>query len=441
MFTVRRRTFAALSIAAACTGAAAPAAADPAAFATQAGTSCSSFPSPSVAGSSHAVAAYRVTLDSTLSSDRATIGSNFTQIRPGEIAWDFRENVGAGSVLYNPVNSCILAGPGAFYQVSWHDVPSGAVTYTGIGPLSYLPFIARADGPWQADLTLSQGSVEVSYPYGSSQAFSSSGTYLDPYVSGGSSYLRIGPLDGPRPAWTVTIRPAQPYLGSVTTEDPAYRSGTPITVRYGPNADMTMTATVAAAGGAPFRTIGSAFAAARGSRSVTWDGMNQLGVPVPDGAYTVALSGTDAYGQAAPPGFVTIRIDNTAPSVQVSPSRISKTGSLFISASDPSGLRTYPSNSVTIDGQNAGNLPDDGTGTVSPSSGWSYGSHTVAVKIGDRLGNEATRTFTFRQPCRTVRVAQRYRKTITRRVFRAKRWRYVRVRVWRTRYVNRTRCD
>ena len=78
---------------------------------------------------------------------------------------------------------------------------------------------------------------------------------------------------------------------------------------------------------------------------------------------------------------------------------------------------------------------------MSPSSGWSYGSHTVAVKIGDRLGNEATRTFTFRQPCRTVRVAQRYRKTITRRVFRAKRWRYVRVRVWRTRYVNRTRCD
>ncbi len=439
MFIARRRIFAALTIAAA--AAAPPAAADPAEFATQAGTSCSSFPSPGVAASSHAVAAYRVTVNSTLSSDQASIGSIFRQIRPGEAAWDFRESVGAGSVLFNPVISCTLAGPGASYQVSWHDVPSGAVTYTGSGPLSWLPFIARADGPWQADLTLSQGSVSVGVPYETSQAFSSSGTYMDSFVSAGTRSLFIDPLDGPRPAWTVTIRPSQPYLGSVTAADPASRSGTPITVRYSPNTDMTMTATVAPAGGAPFRTIGTGFPAAHGSRSVTWDGMNQLGAPVPDGAYTVALSGTDAYGQAAPPGFATFRIDNTAPAVQATPSTISRTGSLFISASDPSGLRTYPYNAVTVDGQEAGYLPDDGTGTVSPpGSGWSYGNHTVAVSVGDRLGNEAVRTFTFRQPCRDVRVAQRYLKTVTRRVFRAKRWRYVRVRVWRTRYVNRTRC-
>jgi hypothetical protein len=275
---------------------------------------------------------------------------------------------------------------------------AGAVTTTSSGYVANnLAFNTPAAAHYVADLSLAQGALKVSDER-ATQTFASSGTFdLGVLKGGGPDVLSLTPQDGPQARWTLSIH-ALPVVLSSVAFDRDYVRPTQITkASYTFDGDVTLTATILNSANQAVRTLATKIAVAKGDHSLTWDGLDGSGSPVPDGSYTLAISYTDAAGNNGT-GQASITVDATPPSVSVlSRSSMPQTHGLVVQVADKlSGLKSA---TLTVDGRAVQKL---GVGesrfTFIPSGGWPAGTHSFTVSATDNAGNSTKTYGTFRVP-------------------------------------------
>lgn len=190
------------------------------------------------------------------------------------------------------------------YTFSLYDAPSTPFTVSGAvtscptcSPQNDIRFSAPATAHYVADLTLTQGSVDLSGGPGD-HVFASSGLYDLGYLATGERDIRLTPLAGPTAKWSLSVH-ALPVVLSGLRFDPAQiRPKQVTTISYHVDGDVTLSAAIENSAGTVVRTLASDLAVAAGDNTLTWDGLDQSGSPVPNGTYTVAVSFTDAAGSS-----------------------------------------------------------------------------------------------------------------------------------------------
>ena len=156
-------------------------------------------------------------------------------------------------------------------------------------------------------------------------------------------------------------------------------------------------ATVLNAAQQPVRTLATNAPVSLGSHSLTWDGLNNSGSPVPDGWYTLAISYTDATGQTGA-AQASIVVDGAAPTATMtSPSRLHWKRGLVVGIAD--NLSGVTSASLAVDGRGVRTLASGQPQfTYMPSGGWRIGVHSYSVTARDAAGNALRRSGTFTVP-------------------------------------------
>jgi hypothetical protein len=122
-----------------------------------------------------------------------------------------------------------------------------------------------------------------------------------------------------------------------------------------------------------------------------WDGKDGSSVLLPDGLYTVEITGTDHAGNSVTDTSKTILLDNTAPTVDAGVDKVSKTDSAIdASATDTSGsgIATYAwtGTGLTFTSNNTEDT------TVSASAD---GAYDATLSVTDYVGNHASDTMQF----------------------------------------------
>jgi D-glucuronyl C5-epimerase-like protein/flagellar hook capping protein FlgD/PASTA domain-containing protein len=200
------------------------------------------------------------------------------------------------------------------YTFNLYDAPSTPFTVSGAvtncptcSPQNDVRFSAPGTAHYVADLTLTQGSVDLSGGP-SHQVFGSSGSYDLGYLDRGQRDLYLTPLAGPTAKWSLSIH-ALPVMLSGLKSDPAQiRPKQITTIGYHVDGDVTLSAAIESSSGTLVRTLASDLAVADGDNTLTWDGLNQARSPVPNGRYTVAVSFTDAAGNSGS-GHASVKVE------------------------------------------------------------------------------------------------------------------------------------
>lgn len=200
------------------------------------------------------------------------------------------------------------------YTVNFYDAPSTPFTVSGAvtscptcSPQNDIRFSAPGTAHYVADLTLTQGSVDLSGGPGD-HVFASSGRYDLGYLDRGQRDIYLTPLAGPTAKWSLSIH-ALPVLLSGLKSDPArIRPKQTTTIGYHVDGDVTLSAAIENSSGAVVRKLASSLAVAAGDNTLTWDGLDQAGSPVPNGRYTVAVSFTDAAGNSGS-GHASVQVE------------------------------------------------------------------------------------------------------------------------------------
>jgi hypothetical protein len=195
-----------------------------------------------------------------------------------------------------------------------YDAPSTPFTVSGAvtscpacSPRNDIRFAAPGTAHYVADLTLTQGSVDLSGGSGE-HVFASSGRYDLGYLSPGQHDVHLTPLAGPTAKWSLAVH-ALPVVLSGLRPDPArIRPKQIATIGYHLDGDVTLTATIEDSSGTLVRTLASDLAVVAGDHGLTWDGLGQAGSPVPNGTYTVAVTFTDAAGNSGS-GHASVRVE------------------------------------------------------------------------------------------------------------------------------------
>jgi hypothetical protein len=195
-----------------------------------------------------------------------------------------------------------------------YDAPSTPFTVSGAGtscptcsPQNDVRFSAPGTAHYVADLTLAQGSVDLSGGPGG-QVFASSGTYDLGYLGSGQRDIHLTPLAGPTAKWSLAVH-ALPVVLSGLRSDPArIRPKQHTTIGYHVDGDVTLSAAIENSSGALVRKLASGLAVAAGDNRLEWDGLDQAGSPVPNGTYTVVVTFTDAAGNPGS-GHASIKVE------------------------------------------------------------------------------------------------------------------------------------
>ena len=195
-----------------------------------------------------------------------------------------------------------------------YDAPSTPFTVSGAVTSCHtcssrndLRFSAPGTAHYVADLTLTQGSVDLSGGP-DNRVFASSGRYDLGYLDTGRRDVYLTPLAGPTAKWSLSIH-ALPVVLSGPKPDPALiRPRQRTTIGYRVDGDVTLSAAIENSSGARVQTVASDLAVAAGDNTLTWNGLNQAGTPVRNGTYTVAVSFTDAAGNSGS-GRASIRVE------------------------------------------------------------------------------------------------------------------------------------
>lgn len=323
-----------------------------------------------------------------------------THIYGNEVLWEpAEEGLGVGSSYFWTLG----CWPGS-YTLQLFDVPTTPTSFTGTtaygdgswepGTGSTLAYRAPAGAPYVADVTLTQGAIRLTPGSGLGVVVSSSGSYDLGVLNSGLYELHVGSVDGPRARWTIRIRAAPVTISGTKFNRPAAKPGVGLTASYTLTSDSTVSAIVLAANGALIRNLGSGFPAARGQRSLRWDGLDEYGRPVPSGVYKLRVNAVDVPGNTAS-GLASVVIDGTRPQVVVlSPRILPRRRGLVVRTTDlHSGLRKatlYVDKRVVASRRGAGSL------IFRPRSGWRPGRHVLRVVASDSVGNVADIARAFR---------------------------------------------
>jgi flagellar hook capping protein FlgD len=294
---------------------------------------------------------------------------------------------------------CADATVDVAYTVDYFDLTTtptqfmGADTLSGTHPDNTLSFATPAAAHYVADLSLTQGAVALSDGT-VNQTFASSGRFDLGILARDTYGLALTPEDGPQAKWSVTIH-ALPVVLSGLKFDRQFERATQITTAsYSLDGDVTLTATIRNSAQQVVRSLASSTHVPIGAHSLTWDGLDSAGSPVPDGTYTLAISYVDAAGNSGG-GQTSVVVDDTPPTVNSeSPQTLKPTQGLVVDVGD--ALSGVVGASLSVDGKKVRSL---GTGETQfvyvPSGGWRGGTHSFAVAATDKAGNTANQGGSF----------------------------------------------
>lgn len=358
--------------------------------------------------------------------------SNVTDFATGPVAGDHPEVVGrlstqgaggdyrsrhfgSGDTVWSPTSPLrsgesgeerIICFGTTDFTLELFDVPVPPASFSGSSNPdrdgSGVVFRAPGAGQYVADVSVTQGAVAVSTDGGSvgfgqcglprRQVFASVGQFQFGLINGKATCLvNVRAEDGPVANWTVAFRAIPGAVTGLKFARATARSGRSVRASYQLTADARLSAVIRNSSGQTVRTLGGFFSAARGSRTLTWDGINASGRPVRSGRYALEISGEDVNGFALQTRAPLI-VDNGAPKVRrLSPRRLVSTRALVIGLEDQlSGVRSARLN---VGGRTVRRLSGSRRSTsrrliYRPRTGWSRGrSYRYAVLASDRAGN------------------------------------------------------
>ena len=341
---------------------------------------------------------------------RVTITSGQTSYygNAGAVWWDFPplgRAVPAGGAPEEFISCATNCG----VHVDWFEVPTAPVTFSGVitqGPYgaSDIGFIAPTEGNYHAAVTLTRGSV-IFYGPGSCPNFSPipatvSGTISLGHLNAGpNNFCILAPPDSGA-AWSATIARDPVAVSLAAPPQSTARPGAPTEITFQVNESGTVSEVVRNAGtNQTVRTIGNAIGVLAGQNRATWNGLDDLGHPVPDGSYAISIaSNDDPLIQTS----ALVALDATAPKVAVSGARVkSKYATVRIFASDLGGVQR---GTVLAGGVQTSVTRFGPKGLAyHPLRGWRVGKNALRVSVIDVAGNTTVLQRTITLPKRKTR--------------------------------------
>lgn len=241
----------------------------------------------------------------------------------------------------------------------------------------WLPFSASANTRIVADVSVTQGAVEIE-----NQVVTSRATIP---LDAQHQAVRVFQQPGPQAIYQVTVRPLAVVLSNVTAPAVAQASAAS-TVRFRADGDTTVTPQIVDGGGTVRRTF-PPMTTTVGEAGYVIDGLDERRSPLPDGAYRIVLRSSDGNGgetqQSAP-----ITFDSSIPKATIEAPTSDRTP-VLVTVTDPGGVRDLsgevpglvPAVPGTVTSQNVRQVR-----ISPPASGWTPGM-TVYVRATDNAGN------------------------------------------------------
>src|SRR5215471_4654303 len=195
---------------------------------------------------------------------------------------------------------CLGSPTDVGFTLALYDAPftpfalSGAVTSCpACSATNHVQFSPSATAHYFADLTLTQGSVDLSNGQ-SDQVFTSSGRFDLGYLGRGQQNIYLTPLAGPTAKWSISVHALPVILSGLRFDVPYIRPGQNASISYHLDGDATLRASIKDSSSAVVRTLATDLPVTGGANTLTWNGLDAGGSPVADGIYTVAMSYVDA---------------------------------------------------------------------------------------------------------------------------------------------------
>ena len=277
--------------------------------------------------------------------------------------------------------------PGSSFTFEFYDAPSTPVVFAGVDSnpgtgypppgTSTLAFTALESGHYVADVSVTQGAVTISF--GNTTKTIASAGHLDFGTLRTNYYypLTVEAKDGPPAKWQIKIGIGPVSLTGPTFDTPVGSPGNPLTADYSISRNATVN-------GSTLRSLATDLLVKAGDHSLTWDGLDASGSPVPAGTYTLALDVKDSDANHAT-GSATVQIDATGPAINLPPAIITPDQSVTVAiVATGSKIATVQ---VTVDGKPLRSYGPATTLSFKPASGWKPGKHTVTIVARDKLGN------------------------------------------------------
>lgn len=325
-------------------------------------------------------------------------GGEADGVHAGDVLWGgpMAMPLGAG---YTPTFSCGDA-PGATGTIELMSIPAPPATFGGVGPsfgsrgASVVEF-AGAGGAHQAEVRLSSGAVRLD---GLDDALAPVDLAESAYVElgdvSGPRRLRVAPLPGPSPVWTLTIRKHPVDLAATTRPDTLLRPGQSRRFRFAAAATTLVRAVVLDGAGTTVRVLSESMAANAGNvNGVSWDGRGTGGAPVPDGRYSVSWT-TAEPGVAPRATHVPVIVDGTPPTASADDRTLARRQPLVLRVRDAGSRVRRPAVAYRVRlASRVSRIRDGLTVTVRPPrGGWRRGRSQIRVTALDSAGNALSRT-------------------------------------------------
>jgi hypothetical protein len=288
------------------------------------------------------------------------------------------------------------------YSIALYDAPPTPVSVSGAATscpscssTNEVQFWAPATATYYAQLTLTQGSVDLSNGQ-TDQVFTSSGNFLLGNFGDRHSAVYLTPLAGPKADWTLTIQALPARLTGLKFNVPYVQPSQSTTISYHVDGDVTLSAAIKSSSGAVVQTLATNSPVTAGDHTLQWNGLDASGSPVADGTYTAVLTYADAAGNQGS-GKASVVVDGTPPVVTpVSYPSISSSPDLVLDVHDAlSGLAQA---TLTINGGPVVQSLGSGESQFAyapPVYGWSAGEYTWRVTANDNVGNVGDYSGTF----------------------------------------------
>ncbi len=330
-------------------------------------------------------------------------GARVSWAGPGDTVWVTGASLNPGDTP--SVSTSTGCDSGTAYTAEFFDDPSAPATYTGVSSPqasslaapcnSLLLWEAPGSAPYVANVTLSGGAISIYLPSsGQTQTLDSSSQVSLGKISPGLNSLEVDSMPGPAAQWTISIQAVPVSVSGASFNQPYAQSGAIDTLSYTTSGSTTISAVVTNAGGQMVRTLATNLPVQAGPKSLTWDGRNDGGNPLPDGTYTATITSTDPFANVST-ATAAIVLDNTPPTVVMTSSPTIRTSQAvsFRVADAESGVASI---SLSIDGtdvadyggQSGNGLPANGV--FSYPGPWSLGRHKWQIQATDNVGNQAT---------------------------------------------------
>ena len=301
---------------------------------------------------------------------------------------------------------CPRAQSGFSYTVSFFDVPPVPASFSGTsrfdavadpfgaGSASELRFVAPGTGQFEADIAPTQGTIAVLLDSRlGPRTFGASGVFDLGRLEPGIHILLVNAQAGPQARWTIAIRELPIRVTRFAFEKRFLRPGHAVTATYTLSGDVVLTADIVDSTNQVVREVASRVPVQAGQRSLSWDGLNSAGKPVPDGKYRLRLT---IEGATTPPPEARITVDTHGPTITyLTPAHLRRTRAAVIRVND--SLSGVGAAVLQVNHRTVAQLRS-GTDTIlyRPAGGWRPGSYTLSVRATDRAHNASvlTRRFT-----------------------------------------------